>query len=203
VATNHGRLQLFTGNGELHGRGEHEVPGLAQLVPFPLPTGEPLPLVLSRRDGLLFLNGRGRACGEDGPIATCAAVSDNGRRAILGNAEGVSLYRLAEPDLELTLAPMGELVQGRYTRLRIILRNAGEIAARDIALTLAGPIESDAIGLPAELEPGGTSTSEEHSIRFTAPGAVPVSGRLSYTDAWGIRYDTDVRHVWDVATKDT
>ena len=203
VATNRGRLQLFAGNGELHGRAEHEIPELAQLLAFPLPAGEQMPLALSRRHGLLFLDGRGQACGEEGPVATCAAVSDSGRRVILGSAEGVSLYRLAKPDLKMTLAPVGDLVQGRYTRLRISLRNSGELAAREIGLALEGPVECDPKGLTTELEPGGMATSEEHSIRFTASGAVPLSGRLSYTDDWGIRHDSQVRHVWDVAAKDT
>jgi hypothetical protein len=201
VSTDRCLVQLFSANGDLHKRGEHGIPALAQLLPLPLPTDEHMLLGLSLQDGLMFVDGRGAACVQDGPVATCAAVSTNGREAILGNAEGVALYRLAKPDLKAKLAPVGDLVQGRFNRLKVTICNTGERAAKEIALAFDGPVECDPEGLATELESGSTATSEQQSIRFMAAGAVPVTVVLRYTDEWGIGYESRDRHVWDVAAK--
>jgi hypothetical protein len=200
VATAAG-LQLFAANGDLHNRGQHEVRGLKRLVPVPLPNGEQMLLGLSERAGFGFLDRGGEACLQEGPAATCAALSADGREVTLGNPEGIVSYRLARPDLKLKVAPVGELVQDRFSRIKIGLRNVGEVAAVDVGLTFEGPAECDTKDLAGEVAASGTANSEDQSIRFMAAGAVPVVAKLSYKDESGFSYEVQERHVWDVSPK--
>lgn len=200
VATKEGNVLLCSVNGGMSVQEQYEIPELAQVMISPLSRDGYLILCWSRFDGLLFWDTRKMIWTMEtkGPVS-CLAMSPDGRYILVGDTEKAALFRLVQPDLRAVLKPVHDLVEGRFSRLRITLENSGERPAREITMELDGPVNSTPVHLPEELGAGKTVSSEEQSIQPKADGTVPIQIRLKYVDELGILHEKEYLQMLDVS----
>jgi WD40 repeat protein len=199
MACGEGSILIYAIDPEMEVLKKYTIADMTQLLLSPLSPEGHFILAVSSRSGLTFLDSRKNiSTSEDQNPVTCAALSPDGQYTLLGHATDVSLHRLARPQLRVEFQPVGELQQGRSTRLKIILHNTGERAARNIALQLGEVIGCTEISLPDELHAGKTVASEKQSVTPKASGALPVTSRITYMDDLGVDYAQTDLHIMDV-----
>jgi hypothetical protein len=189
-ASRDGRLLIYGLNEEMSAPDEHWIDELSGVMVSPLSQDGYFILALSRQDGLVILDNRRMTLTyETESPASCAAVSHDGRYALVGGASEAGLYRLAQPDLQVTLIAREGLRRGHYKKLQITLKNAGERLAREIKLELSGPMEITPVSVPHRLEAGKAGTSEDTYVQPRVEGGLPINIRLRYVDDLGIRHE--------------
>ncbi len=200
VLTNReGDLLNYTLDGAPNLRHQMISPGLSQVALLPFSAEGNLLLALGTEGvWLLDLRAKTQSLEINAPQQR-AAISKDGSVIALAGAGTLSLYRLGKPLLSAVLEPLSPLTRGRFTRLRITLRNSGERLARNIEFSLEGPVDCKPTGLPAELKPGETAVSEKQSLQPLADGDLPVYVRFKYSDDFGIRHEHADRLVLESA----
>lgn len=208
LSTNDRRLVLTSGEGDLLNytldgapnlRHQAHIPGLSQVALLPFSAEGNLLLALGA-EGVWLLDLRAKTQSlEINTPQQHIAISKEGDVIALAGAETLSLFRLGKPLLSAVLEPLSPLNKGRFTRLRITLRNSGERLARNIEFSLEGPVDCKPTGLPAELKPGETAISEKQSLQPLADGDLPVYVRIKYSDDFGIRHEHTDRLVLESA----
>jgi hypothetical protein len=190
LATGAEQLLLYSMDNDLHLRNQLFLAGLAQVFFSPLSADGRFIVVRSHSQGLIELDNRTLAPTTDIPGALAAvALADDGRCVLVSASETVALYGLARPDLHASLVPLGDLRQGRFTRLRIVLTNTGQRTARRIRVELSGHLECPPASFAADLAPGMEIASENQSLHPTAEGMLPVQVKITFVD------DLDIPHL--------
>ena len=199
LASREGELLFFTidGNPNLHAH--YAFPQMSRMLVSPLSSDGALVLALIPQGvGLADNRTKSQSIEIEQP-AYNLALSADGRHLALGSADSISLYRLGRPQLSAQLEPLGKLSKGRFTRLRITLQNNGERMARNIEVSLEGPLDCTPAGLPEELKAGESATSEKQSLQPLADGSLPVTVHLKYSDDFGLRHQHTDRLVLESA----
>jgi hypothetical protein len=199
VACAGGRCRVYPLDGGVHRPAEYSIPGSSSVAVSPLfADGR---FLMARSDlGLVILDTRTRTLSHETKVTPdCAATSADGRFMVAGAGDALTLYRLGRPRLHVELSPKGSLARDQYARLELTLRNSGERPARDLELTLEGPVEFVAADLPSEVRPHGTVVVSNQSLKPKASGALPVVIRLRYRDDLSFEHEDQQRTVLDVA----
>jgi WD40 repeat protein len=199
VASGDGRCRVYPLDGGVHRPAEYSIPGMCSLAVSPLfANGR---FLVARSDlGLVVLDTQTRTLSQETTATPDAvAISADGRFIVAGAGNTLTMHRLGRPRLKADLSPKSGLTRDQYARLELTLRNAGERPARDIQLTLEGPVEFVAADLPPEVSPHGTAVVSNQSLKPKASGALPVVIRLRYRDDLSFEHEDQERTVLDVA----
>lgn len=199
LAARQGGLNIYTLEGAPNLHSHYSLPQVSGLCLSPLSAEGSLALALTP-ESVTLADSRARALSvEISQPAIAFSLSADGRSLALGGDDFVSLYRLGKPQLSVLLEPLGKLSKGRFTRLRITLRNSGERLARNIELRLEGPFDCQPTGLPDELRPGESAASDQQSLQPQAPGTLPVYAHLKYSDDFNLQHQHTERLVLESA----
>jgi len=199
LASREGELLFYTIDGSPNLHAHYTFPQMNRMLVSPLSSDGALVLALIPQGVALVDNRTKTQSVEIQQPALNLALSADGRSLALGGADSVSLYRLGRPQISALLEPLGKLSKGRFTRLRITLQNNGERMARNIEVSLEGPLDCKPAGLPEELKAGESAASDKQSLQPLADGSLPVYIHLKYSDDFGLRHHHTDRLVLESA----